>query len=528
MGYSIQNCIKGSSIAGKWIDDAKKNKQSVDIVMVGDSNCHYGEPATQGSVDFGARIFGLADGLTKALMDEGLNLYGSPIYPVAIGSNTFKTGVGTWLYSIDNRDQDASVGSGNIRLRNTAGTLTAGYLGSVYNVSNAAFSSLADNFTYFYNEMSQAKLATATGSIKTGFYSHDPSAASAPAATNWFMFTANSTGAMRNDQFVIDGNPWFTAAKWDDSLLYFRMTHSSTPNGGSITLGITRNSGAGATNAGAANLTFAAKNVGETSYTFKDSELAFNKLPNSPTSSNLVAADGVKIYFSGNTTIGSTVTAPIAAFFISIYEKKIGFAVSQLQAEGQCLPEDTINKFIEVNDAGNYLKQFFSAIVRRQVAANSNNQGRVIVVMQHGTNTNATQGGVSASTNSTDATERVKKSLVSSITVLYNKWIASGFAPGNIAFVIMGGPVTSNSFSDDISKKLYETTGSQTITVIDHVKALPRTDYVSGLYWDGGNTTGTGSGTAATHLSEAGYVEWGKTIVKNLLQYNINNRIKKK
>ena len=533
MGYSIKNCVRGSSIPGKWLQDVKNNVCGLDILVVGDSNCHYGEPATQGAVDFGNRIFGLNDGLAKALSSEGLNLYASPLYPTVIGSNTFKSGLGTWLYAIDNRDTDASVGGGSIRLRNTTGNATAGYLGNVYNFGNAAFSSLADDFTFFYNEMSQNKLADAVSLIsspKPGFYSHDPSAASSPAATNWMLFTASNV--LRNDQFVLDGDaainaPWLLPAKWDNSVIYFRMTHSSTPNGGSITLGITRNGGGGVTNAGAANLAFATKNVGETGFKFKDSELAINTLTNTPTSANLVKSDGVKIYFSGNTGIGSTVTAPIAAFFVSIYEKKVGFSVNNLQCEGQALPEDHFNKFLEVNNAGNYIGQYFNAIVRRQLDASSKNKGRVLVVFQAGTNTNVNYNGGNASTNSTEATDRVKKAIENSILLLRKKWVDIGYPAGNIAFVVLGGPVTSNAFSDDISPKLFQTEGAIDVCCVDHVLALPRTEYVSGLYWDGGDTTGTGSATPATHLVEAGYVEWATSVTKNLLNYNKTQKTKK-
>lgn len=524
MGYSIKNCVRGSAIPGQWIKDVKNNVCGLDILLVGDSNCHYGEGNPDNNIGNGNRIFGLADGLARTLIDEGLNLYASPLYPIGIGANVFKTGLGSWLYSVANRDADPSVGTGSIRLRNTAGTATAGYLGTTYNFANAAFSGLPDDFTFFYNQMSQNKLADAASlqaSAKPGFYSHDPSG-STPLGTNWYLFTASSQ--VRADQLVLDGDNvnavWTSPAKWDNSVIYFRMTHSSTPNGGSITLGITRDGGGGTTGAGSSNLTFATKNLNETGYKFKDSELAINTIAGMPTSANLVKSEGVRIYFTGATGSLSVVTAPIAGFFVSVYEKKLGFSVSSLQCEGQSLPEDHFNKFKEVNDAGNYLGQFFNALIRRQLAASTKNKGRVLIIFQAGTNTNVNYNGGLASTNSTAATARVRQSFENSINLLRKKWTDLGYDAGNLAFIVLGGPVTSNTFSDDISAKLFQTEGAVDVCCVDHVLALPRSEYTSGSLWDGGDIVGTGSSTAATHLAEPGYTEWGTAIVKNLLQYS--------
>lgn len=520
MAHSIANCVRGSAIPGKWIEDVKNNVCGLDILLVGDSNCHYGEPANQTTTGLGSRAFGLGDGIAKVLIENGLNMYASPLYPVGIGSNTFLSGLGSRLISGNNRATAGTVGTGDIALRNLANTATHGYLGSVYNFSNGAFSGLED-FTFFYNEMSQNKLATATGSLKTGFYSHDPSGVGQPAATNWFMYTANSGN--RSDNLVLDGTPWISASKWDNSIIYFRMTHSSTPNGGSNTITIAKDVGSGNSNAGSFNIALASPDAGATTNRFKDSEVSVNTYLVGgalPTASQIVInSGGVQVYFSPNTTFGSVVTRPFAQFFVSVYEKKIGFSVNLLQAEGQALPEDHINKFKEVDDAGNYIKQYFDAIVRRQKDASSANKGRVLIVFQAGTNTNATQGAFVPSTNSNDATNRVKNSFDRSIDLLRRRWTAAGYDANNLAFVVLGGPVTSNTFSDDISSKLFANEGANDVTAVDHVKSLPRTDYVSMALWDGGNALGTGSGTAATHLAEDGYIEWARAVFNNISTY---------
>lgn len=520
MAHAIVNCVRGSAIPGKWIEDVKNKVCGLDILLVGDSNCHYGEPSAQTIVAYGERAFGLGDGIAKVLIENGLNMYASPLYPVAIGSNTFLSGLGTRLISGNNRAADASVGSGSIALRNLADTTTHGYLGTVYNFANAAFSGTED-FTFFYNEMSQNKLATAVGSIKTGFYSHDPSGTAQPAATNWFMYTANSGN--RSDYLILDATPWISAAKWDNSTIYFRMTHSSVPNGGSSTISIAKDVTGAFSNQGSANLTFASPDAGATTSRFKDSEIPVNTyLVNGslPTASQIsIASGGVQIYFSPNTTFNSVVTRPFAQFFVSVYEKKIGFSVNLLQAEGQALPEDHINKFREVDTAGNYIKQYFDALIRRQKDASSANKGRVLVVFQAGTNTNVTQGGITASANSINATNRVKNSIDGSIDLLRRRWTAAGYDANNLAFIVLGGPVTSNTFSDDISFRLFASEGASDVTAVDHVKSLPRTDYVSMTLWDSATTTGTGSGTAATHLAEDGYIEWARAVFNNISTY---------
>jgi len=521
MSYSIENCVKGSVLAGKFIDNLKYG-DSLEIMVVGDSNCHYGEPATQGNIDFGARVFGLADAISKVLIDQGYNLYATPLYPVGIGSNTFKSGLGSNVGTGDNRATAPTVGAGTIRLNRDTNTL-AGYLGSSYDFTNAAFSGLGEDFTFFYNEMSKDRLATSIGSLKQGFYSHDPSSVAQPASTNWFMMTASNTSAQtgRFDKLMLDGDPWLSASKLDNNTLYFRLTHSSTPNGGSINLALTRNIGGGLTNAGAANLTFAAKNTGETGARFKDSELAINTLSvaGTPvTSSNLVKSDGINIFFNGG--VNGSLTAPIGLFFMSVYEKKPGFSVNLLQCEGQALPEDHFNKFKDVIDNGNYIKQFFKAAIRRQNAANPKASGKVLIVFQAGTNTNVNQGNYNASTNSTNATKRVKDSFENSIIMLKKEWVNCGFAPSDLAFVVVGGPITSNTFSDDISRLLFDGSGDNTITAVDHAKSLPRSDYVTGQYWDGSGTTGAGSSTPTTHLAEPGYIEWARSIILNILNYS--------
>ena len=520
MSYSIENCVKGSVLPGKFIENLKYG-DSLDIMVVGDSNCHYGEPATQSTTNFGIRIFGLSDAIAKVLMDQGYNLYATPLYPVGIGSNTFKCGLGSAVNTGNSRVTAASVGPGDIRLNREGGTLS-GYLGSVYNVTNAAFSSLGDDFTFFYNEMSKDILANAVGSLKTGFYSHDPSGVNAPAATNWFMMVSDHTSAAtgRQDSLFLDGSPWLDAAKWDNNSLYFRLTHSSSPNGGSVNLSVLRDIGGGNTNNGAANLTFAVKNASETGYKFKDSEIVFNTLSvgGTPiTSSNLVRATGVTVLFSGGF---SALDAPIGLFFMSVYEKKPGFSVNLLQCEGQALPEDHSNKFNQVIANGNYIKQFFKALIRRQKAANPKATGKAIIVFQAGTNTFVDQGGYGVSPNAVHATNRVKQSFDQSISLLRKEWIDCGFAPSDLAFIVAGGPVTSNNYSDSISKLLYDTSGNSEVTVVDHVKSLPRSDYVANLYWDGGDSAGTGSATPATHLAEPGYLEWGKAIILNVLNYS--------
>lgn len=529
MSYSIENCVKGSVLPGKFIENLKYG-DSLDIMVVGDSNCHYGEPATQSVPDYGIRIFGLADAIAKILMDQGYNLYATPLYPVGIGSNTFKCGLGSSVRTGDQRSSSALFqGLGSVRLNRTQDTtsgILVGYLGSVYDKANTAFSSLPDDFTFFYNEMSKDKLATAVGSLKQGFYSHDPSNVGVPAATNWFMLTTTQSGVTgRQDSLFLDGSPWLDAAKWDNSNLYFRLTHSSSPNGGSVNLSVLRDIGSGNSNQGAGNLTFATKDTNETGYRFKDSEIVFNTLSQGATpvtSSNLVRATGVTILFSGGF---SNLTAPIGLFFMSVYEKKPGFSVNLLQCEGQALPEDHINKFKEVIENGNYIKQFFKALIRRQKAANPKSSGKALIVFQAGTNTFVgNQGQYVASPDAVHATNRVKQSFDQSIALLRKEWIDCGFAPSDLAFIVAGGPVTNNTFSDSISKLLYDTSGNSEVTVVDHVKSLPRSDYVANLYWDSNlapnNENGTGSATPATHLAEPGYFEWGKAIILNVLNYS--------
>jgi len=447
---------------------------------------------------------------------------------VGIGSNSFRSGYGTSMSTGNQRATDASVGANTIRLNRVDGTTLVGYLGNVYNFTNAAFSSLPDDFTFFYNEMSKDKLATTLGSIKTGYYSHDPSSVASPAATNWFMLTNSHTSAVngRTDQLVLDGPPW-VGDKWDNSTIYLRVTHSSSPNGGSFNFTVGKNVGAGLSNAGSANITLGSKDVGETGFKFKDSEAPVNTYPvaggggvgGRPLASTInIATEGVQIYFSAG--LFATLTAPVGLFFVSVYEKKAGFAVNLLQCEGQSLPEDHINKFKDVAANGNFFKQYFKAIVRRQLAANSKATGKVIIVYQAGTNTNASQGGYSASTSVKAATQRVVDSFKESIKLLNTEWKEAGFNTSNLAHIVMGGPVTSNSFSDELADLVTSPTCDLSTTCsVDHVKSLPRTEYTANSYWDGAGGTGTGSSTAASHLNEDGYVEWAKAIIENLNHY---------
>jgi hypothetical protein len=77
--------INGSTTASSWIKDMLAGTDSLDIVMIGDSNTQYGTVA-------GGVGWGFMAGYTQALKDMGGTFYGTMIHPVAKVASVQKIG----------------------------------------------------------------------------------------------------------------------------------------------------------------------------------------------------------------------------------------------------------------------------------------------------------------------------------------------------------------------------------------------------------------------------------------------------
>jgi hypothetical protein len=496
MASYVRNCVRGSGTVSKWLKDTKDGKSGLDFLIVGDSNTGYGEPLSSSVTDTGARKYGLLDGLAQALINNGFNMYASPLYNFTSGAPSFYIGLGS----------RNAVGNGNIsgsNIQNNNASANIGLLGQGASGNT--------EFNYFYQQMSGDKLNTNLYSVDHG------------SQANWHLITTtlafSGTGnTYRLDALGIDSEPWLN----EKPVAYYRVTHSFTTNGGNTGATVTANG--------------AVLNVSPTSFIqagnggtavnpyFKDSEFLLPRAAQPHTLTN----GAVSIRLLG---FYNTFTAPIGLFFHSIYEKKIGFATTPLYFESGLRVDEIRDKMINVStpttgnvsatQEGKFIGQLLAAVVRRQLDAFSRNKGRVCVILQGGTNQSAE--GTDTKTRAIAIGQQYR----TIINLIEDQWKQQNLNPSNLAFLILSSPLTNNTEMPYLSKVLSEFSGAE-ITALDHVTAMPQSEYVTNTYWDGADATGSGSVTPASHLTETGYVEWGSAIVKNLLPYNTTlNKLRK-
>lgn len=495
MASYVRNCVRGSGTISKWLKDTKDRKSGLDFLIVGDSNTGYGEPLSSSVANTGARKYGLLDGLAQALVNNGFNMYASPLYNFTTGSPFFYIGLGT-------RNAVGSIGISSSNIQNQ-GSTTVGALGSI----------TSDNaeFNYFYKQMSGNKLVAQAYTLDHG------------TTANWHLITSNlsffGTGTnYRADGINIDAEPWLN----EKTVAYYRVTHSFTTNGGNT--GATIEVNGLILNQNPASFIQAGNSGITINPSFKDSEFLLPRAAGTHTLTNGAAT--IRLYGFYN-----TFTAPIGLFFHSLYEKKVGFATTPLYFESGLRVDEIRDKMINVSTPsvgnpantqdGNFIGQFLAALSRRQLAASSLNKGRVCVILQGGTN---------QSVEGTDIKTRaiaVGTQYKTIINLIADQWKKNNLNPSNLVFLILSSPITNNPEMTYLSKSLSEFSGFE-ITALNHVDAMPQSEYTANSYWDGNDAVGSGGTTPASHLAETGYIEWGNALIKNLLPYSTTlNKLRK-
>lgn len=496
MASFVKNCVRGSGTISRWIKDAKAGVCGVDFLVCGDSNTGYGEAATATITDTGLRKYGLLDGFAQAMINNGINLYGSPVYCFTRGSPSFYSGLGT-----RNAVGDNNISGNNIQNSNASGNI--GLLGSATSVET--------DFSYFYQEMSGTLLESQSYTIDHG------------TTANWHYLTSNlaysGTGVnYRVDALQIDSEPWLN----EKATAYYRVTHSFTTNGGNTGATVTANGGV--LNISPASFILAGNGGVSVNPALKDSEFL---LPRAG-SAHTLTSGAVSIRLMG---FYNTFTAPIGLFFHSIYEKQVGFAISSLYFQSGVRVDQIRDKMEAITtptignpsntQQGNFIGHHLAAIVRRQKDASPRNKGRVCIILQGGTN---------ASVEGTDAKTRavaIGLQYRRIISIITEQWQRQKLNQSHLAFVIVSSPVTNNAEMPYLSHVLGEYSG-QNIAAIDHAISMPSSEYVSNTYYDAGGTAGEGSATPASHLTETGYIEWGNSLVTNLLKYDSTVKLKRK
>ena len=488
MATFIRQCVSGSGRVANWLTEAKAGLCGLDFVLIGDSNIGYGEAVSASDADIGARTYGLVDGLQKACVLAGINQYASPLYNFSRGGPSFYEGVGC-------RNSAGSIGVSGTNLQN-ATPATVGILGTAASANTA--------FNFFYQEMS-GDVLTNVSSSTTGFVSSHNTTA------NWHLITTSlnyiGTGTnYRSDTLTLDAEPWLN----EKTVSYYRVTHSFTTSGGSCDSSMQING-----SIAFISPTFIQAGNGGVPIdpSFRDSEYLLFRTGGTHTAPLHIRCGGFY----------NTLTAPVAFFFHSVYEKRVGVACTPLYFESGAKLEDIRNKFITVSTAttgtvpqtqsGKYVCNFMKALVRRQEAASTKNKGRVCVVIQGGTN-QSTEG--TGSTGRASAVLAQMKSIAKTVT---EQWELAGLSSGNLAFVFLSSPITTNAEMPELSRTLFSRGGTTAITAVEHMASLPSTEYVSNTYWDGAGTVGQGSSSAASPLTDAGYIAWGTAVVSNLLKY---------
>ncbi len=200
-------------------------------------------------------------------------------------------------------------------------------------------------------------------------------------------------------------------------------------------------------------------------------------------------------YTDGNTgglLDGFTMAEPAGFVFESVYVKRRGFAVTQIQHYSG----GTTTQIADgVEDAGQTIATYLREIRNRQLLAGGT--GRVVVWLNSGVN-----GGPAVASNWTDGADTLRDDI-------REAWASLGFEPRDLQFLFSVTHPTASSDTMSATRAAAKTwvDGKDDTVFVDLAEMVGYTYLnANALYDAGGNT----------HLKEAGYTEVVEQIVENI------------
>jgi len=406
----LKEGVFGSKKAARFIQDLANGVDSIDFVVVGDSN-------TGSAV---AGMWGYHNGLQEALNNKGWTCYGTSVFPVI---NEVGGGV------LDKNTTTGGWRAGATITKPWNGTPSSG-IGSEPLLSGNSTQAQSTAPSY-YSQWSPAGYIdmTAVNPVYVR-YGSSTTGSLGPNIESWAFLNTNSVqyfnsfgmGILENHPLAAPGTALFYRIKYGKFLNANNTTVSPAQNGGFCPIAFKTS---GSLNGQGTEITTRkfvsslAANAGEVGQEFVE-ELPFN------TQATAANRTGYRCgwAFVGN---GSNKTCgPIALHTQSIFAKRKGWAVTSLTYLGGYNSESIASVLNGVKDTS--LKALLREIRERQISATGS--GRVVIVAQSGVNSYAASPGPNYETP-----DRWTTAYTSIWNTFRNTWISLGYPEADLAII---------------------------------------------------------------------------------------------
>jgi lysophospholipase L1-like esterase len=480
MSFDATRAIYGQGNASQYLKDAKNGVDSLDIVVIGDSNAGFG-------------AYGWHEGLAKALVEtEGISLYATTLAPFVgftgsgnAGSIGYRTG---WDWA-------------PVRA-STEGTNP----GVAYSVSQTSLTTYGGLYDGFLRGNTDANCAKLRESFNIGVCSGDNQDGSDFLSNNmfWGFGFSESTGSTNpvyyshvHGGFGLDSNHPFVGQAFS-----YRVIHSRGLGGGTMTMNI---------RAGSTDLATAKAVATDDGSTWKWSVSELDK-----TSTGDSAA--IRCSCFGLSTAARAVSGNVGFLFHSVYRKIKGIAVNNLMYMGGRTSGQLAS--ILTNTSDKALTTYISELINRQRAAGGT--GRILFFILCGTN----DSGQNPQPTSQAFLENIR-TIINRLALAYNRTGDSTNSPAFMAMV--SHPMTATDADDSVA--------TNSLTPYREVVALNSGNKYNQLPCDFVNLLGlkgtyattynrlfdqslyAASNTDLNHLSSAGFDELSAPLAQAIIAY---------
>lgn len=389
----VLNNIYGSTKASKFLQDLASGTDSVDFVVIGDSN-------TGSSV---AGMWGYHNGLQQALNDKGYTCYGTSVFPVLSEINTQSSSTaGSWRSAAVLTQKGATLLSGNDATAQSEASAYYSQFSPIGYIDMTAVNPI-------YVRYGSSSVSTQVGG---------------PNIESWAYLARNSASYFNSYGMGIDPDHPLSAS---GNTLYYRLKYGKLLNANNTTVSPAQDGGfcpivlktAGSLASAGTEITTrkfvscAAANAGEVGQVFVE-DLQFTT----------ATYTGYRAGWSyvGN---GSNKTCgPMVLHCQSMYARRKGWAVTSLCYLGGYNSQNIAAVLNGVKNTS--LKALVKEIRERQITAGGS--GRVVIMAQSGVNSYSTGLNYETPQRWTDA----HKSIWSSFKEI---WISLGYPLSDLAIV---------------------------------------------------------------------------------------------
>jgi hypothetical protein len=411
---TLKDGVFGSTRASKFVQDLANGIDSIDFLVVGDSN-------TGSAV---AGMWGYHNGLSEALNNKGWQCYGTSVFPIVTevgGTGIQSSTANGWRCGaslIKPWNGVASSGQGSEPLRSGNSTQAQTDAPDYYNMWSPAG----------YIDMTAVNpVFVRYGSSGTGSLG--------PNIDSWAFLSANSAsyfnsygmGILENHPLAVPGTPLYYRIKYGKFLTANNTTVSPSQNGGfcPVVFKTSGNINSGGTELTSRSIVSSlAANAGEVGKEF------INESTFTTATQTGYRAGWAYVGSGTNKTCG-----PIALHSQSIYAKRKGWAVTSLTYLGGYNSESIAGVLAGVKNTS--LKALLREIRERQRDATGS--GRVIIVAQSGVNSYPASPGPNYETP-----DRWTTAYTSIWDTIRNTWTELGYPENDIAIVAwVSHPISS-------------------------------------------------------------------------------------